>query len=98
MSIYRRAARIDANQQSIVNALRKVGAVVWIIRIPADILIFYRGHWQPAEIKDGAKPPSERRLTASQRADHALLPAGAIPIIESVDDALALVARMGGKA
>jgi hypothetical protein len=49
----------------------------------------------------GVTPDGERydAIQRSIRGNHvALLPAGAIPIIESVDDALALVARMGGKA
>jgi hypothetical protein len=62
----RTAARIDANQQEIVDGLRKFGAKVWIIGRPVDLLVLHRRKFYVMEIKDPAKPPSERRLTDAQ--------------------------------
>lgn len=58
----RRAARIDANQTAVVNALRAAGAYVWIIGLPVDLLVGYKGHTFLVEIKNGPR----KRLTALQ--------------------------------
>jgi hypothetical protein len=59
----RRAARVDANQQQIVSALRAAGAYVWIIGLPVDLLVGHKGHTFLVEVKDG----SRKRLTALQQ-------------------------------
>ena len=56
------AAKVDANQTQIVSALRAAGAYVWIIGLPVDLLVGYRGHTFLVEIKSGSK----RRFTALQ--------------------------------
>jgi hypothetical protein len=58
----RRAARVDANQEQIVSALRGAGAYVWIIGLPVDLLVGYKGHTFLMELKSG---PS-KRLTKLQ--------------------------------
>ena len=58
----RHAKRTDENQQAIVKALRDAGAYVWIISLPVDLLVGYKGHTFCVEIKTGAK----KRLTALQ--------------------------------
>ncbi|CAB4134119.1 hypothetical protein UFOVP272_21 [uncultured Caudovirales phage] len=58
----RRAARIDANQTAVISALRSVGAYVWIIGLPVDLLVGYKGHTFLVEVKNGPK----KRLTALQ--------------------------------
>ena len=58
----RYAARVDANQEQIVSALRAAGAYVWIIGLPVDLLGGYHGHTFLVEIKSG----SEKRLAALQ--------------------------------
>ena len=59
----RYAARVDANQEQIVSALRGAGAYVWIIGLPVDLLVGYKGHTFLVEIKTDAK----QRLTALQQ-------------------------------
>jgi hypothetical protein len=59
----RRAARVDQNQAQVVSALRAAGAYVWIICLPVDLLVGYKGHTFLVEIKDGPK----KRLTALQQ-------------------------------
>ena len=51
----RYAARVDANQEQIVSALRAAGAYVWIIGLPVDLLVGYRGHTFLVEIKSTNK-------------------------------------------
>ena len=58
----RRAARVDANQQQVVSALRAAGAYVWIIGLPVDLLVGYKGHSFLVEVKNGPR----KRLTALQ--------------------------------
>jgi len=58
----RRAARVDANQTAVISALRAAGAYVWIIGLPVDLLVGYKGHSFLVEVKDGPR----KRLTALQ--------------------------------
>jgi hypothetical protein len=51
----RYAARVDANQEQIVSALRAAGAYVWIIGLPVDLLVGYRGYTFLVEIKSTVK-------------------------------------------
>lgn len=66
MSIYRRAARNDANQAAVIEALESIGCLVYVIRQPVDLIVGYRGKWIPCEVKNGAKAPSARSLRDSQ--------------------------------
>jgi hypothetical protein len=58
----RRAARVDQNQTQIISALRAAGAYVWIIGLPVDLLVGFKGHTFLVEIKTDSK----KRLTALQ--------------------------------
>ena len=58
----RHAARVDENQKTIVDALRKAGAFVWIIGLPVDLLVGYKNHTFLVEIKSTSK----KRLTSLQ--------------------------------
>lgn len=86
--------RVDANQPEIVKALRGVGASVLHLHTVGkgcpDILIGFRGQNIAAEIKDGSKPPSKRKLTPDEQEWHEAW-RGQVAIIETVDDALRLI-------
>ncbi len=90
----RRAARIDANQPEIVQALRDVGGSVAITSMVGngfpDIVVGYRGQNYLIEIKDGAKPPSKRKLTHDEQEWHDLW-RGTVHIANSIDEALAII-------
>lgn len=66
----RRAAKVDTNQDQIVRALRAVGATVHSLASMGqgtpDLLVGYRRQTFLLEVKDGQRPPSERRLTDLQ--------------------------------
>ena len=87
----RRAARIDANQDQIVSALRAAGAVVRIVTqgngLP-DLLVGYRGHTILMEVKDGRKAPSARKLTEAEQKFFDEWRGGMLRVVESVDEAL----------
>jgi hypothetical protein len=80
----RYAARVDVNQAEIVDALRKAGAYVWILGLPVDILIGYKGKTVLAEIKRDSKA----KKTALQREFFEAWPGGTLVRIDSVEAAL----------
>lgn len=90
-----RAARIDRNQPEIVAALRKVGVSVQHLHQVGngcpDILCAVNDSVFLIEIKDGAKSPSEQKLTPDQVSWHAAWNAP-VHIANSIDAALAVVA------
>lgn len=90
----RRAARVDANQTEIVNALRAAGAAVEPLHRVGDgcpdLLVGYRSHNYLLEIKDGNKPPSKRKLTPDQ-VEWIAGWRGQVSVVTSVDEALAAI-------
>ena len=70
----RTKARVDGNHAEVVSALRKIGCSVQDLsrvgRGCPDLLVGWRGINVAMEVKDGSKPPSERKLTKSQKAWH----------------------------
>ena len=85
------AARIDANQREIVKALRGAGASVHPSHQAGkgfpDLVVGFRGVTLLFEVKDGEKPPSERKLTPHQQ-DFFNSWEGQIDIVISVKEAL----------
>jgi hypothetical protein len=67
-----RARRIDANQNSIVNSLRRLGASVHISSMIGkgfpDIVVGFRGINYLFELKDSEKPNSAKKLTPDEQA------------------------------
>ena len=93
MKLVRRAAKIDANQPAIVQALRKAGAL-WIpIGYPFDGLAGYGRVWTPLEVKDGDKAPSQQKLTDAQQDFFRLAHSYCLPakIVTSAEEALKAV-------
>lgn len=90
----RRAAKVDANQDAIVSALRAAGASVQSLAalgkgVP-DLLVAFRSVLYLLECKDGAKPPSKRELTEDQKKWRAAW-GGDVHVVLSPDDALRAV-------
>lgn len=94
----RHAARIDANQNGIVEALRAHGATVRIVTqgngLP-DLLVGYRGETILMEVKDGNKPPSARALTPAEQKFFDEWRGGLLFIVNSVDEAIAVLKGIG---
>lgn len=91
----RRAARRDANERRVIDALRACGAYVKQINDEglADLLIFYRGHTLIFEVKDGNKPPSARALTPAEQKFHDEWPGTNLYIVTSEHDALDILKK-----
>ena len=91
----RRAARVDASQSAIVAALRQMGATVAITSMVGkgfpDAIVGAYGQTVLAEIKDGSKPPSRRKLTEAQEPFHATWRGSPVVILESVNAAIILM-------
>jgi hypothetical protein len=84
---------VDANQAQIVSALRAAGAYVWIIGLPVDLLVGYKGHTMLVEIKDGPN----KRLTALQQAFFAKWAGGTLVRVDGPEAALAALRVIDAK-
>lgn len=92
-----RAAKIDANQNEIVKALRQIGCSVQSLAsvgkgVP-DLLVGFRGVNFLIEVKDGSKPKSAQKLTADQIEWHNNWQ-GKVFVINSVDQAIDLISKL----
>lgn len=89
---FRRAARTDDNQTEIVKTFRSLGWYVLIIsqlKNCCDLMVSKGGRTVAVEVKDGKKPPSQRKLsTGEDKFKNQWL--GEYALIESIDDVLNL--------
>jgi hypothetical protein len=92
----RRAAKVDANQQEIVKAIRACGASVQPLHTVGrgcpDLLVGYHGKNLVWELKDGNLPPSKQALTTDELDWHREW-TGSVVIVRSIEEALACLAR-----
>jgi Holliday junction resolvase len=91
----RRAAKIDANQEAVVIALRAAGTKVQSLAaigkgVP-DLLCQYEGTFYLIEVKDGRKQPSQRKLTEDQVKWHEEWKSAFLGVVESPDEALKFI-------
>lgn len=95
----RRAAKVDANQRFIVEALRAVGASVELLHAVGrgcpDLLIGYGGVNYLLEVKDGAKAPSAQKLTEDQVVWHERW-RGRSAVVNDVESALLAIGALRG--
>jgi Holliday junction resolvase len=90
-----RAAKIDANHEQVVSALRAAGATVQSLAgvgkgVP-DLLVGFQGKTLLMEVKDGRKTPSARRLTEDQLKWHGAWNGGPLAVVDGVDAALRML-------
>jgi hypothetical protein len=94
-----RAKKVDANQPEIVDTFRQLGAKVAITSSAGDgfpdLVVQYRYpdmryglHTLLVEVKDGAKPPSKRKLTPDQVKFHAIFNCHIVETIKDVYELL----------
>ena len=88
------AAKVDANQSAIVDAVRRMGCTVQPLHSMGqgcpDLLVGVSGYNLLWEIKDGSQPPSARRLTADQIIWHDEW-RGQVQVVDSVEKAIQVV-------
>ena len=93
-----RIKRRDDNHAPVVQAMERVGATVKDTSQVAgfcDVVVGFRGETRLVEIKDGSKPPSARKLTPDESAFHEKWRGSPVDIVNSEDEAIALVRGMG---
>ena len=93
-----RKAKVDTNQEAIVQALRAAGATVQSLSsvghgVP-DLLVGFRNQTVLLEVKDGDKSPSKRRLTEDQIKWHGQWTGGVVAVVDSVESALRVLGVM----
>ena len=86
----RRAARTDASQQMIVEALKKIGANPVFIGKPLDLLVGYRGRNILLEVKNAREGHKQGELTQAQEEFMASWP-GEAHIVNSIEEAISKV-------
>jgi len=92
----RRAARRDAGEKQIVEALEAAGCLVDRLNDPGvpDLAVY---HWASRrflwlELKDGRKPPSRRKLKPKQVTFHQRWAfTGVVFVVNSAEEALAIL-------
>jgi hypothetical protein len=89
----RRAARVDATQAEIVSALRSIGASVWIIGLPVDLLVGYGGATLLIEVKVpvGKRNPRPSSYTPLQVAFMTCWTGGPVATVTDVEGAVRAV-------
>jgi len=87
----RYAARKDENEAAIVQALRDAGAYVWIIGLPVDLLVGFRGRTLLMEVKTTSK----KRLTGLQADFFEKWTGGTLCRVDSPQAALRMIGVIG---
>ena len=92
----RRAARVDANQAEIVEAMRAAGASVWVIGLPVDLLVGKNKRTALVEVKTltGKKAPKPNGYTSLQKSFMLDWQGGPVATVTDVEGALRVVAML----
>jgi hypothetical protein len=94
------AKKKDDNHNEIETEFKRLGCGVKDVHdLPnfVDIIICYKGQTVMVEIKDGAKPPSARKLTSGEKrfSDEWIAKGGKWACIETIEQANELVKSIG---
>ena len=98
----RRAARVDANQWQIADALRALHMPVTLLHavgggVPDLLVGTLDKRFIVIEVKDGEKPPSAQKLTQAQEKWHAAHAGFPVFKVASIDEALEAVGYVVSK-
>lgn len=88
MSLNRYAKKRDASEQPIINALEKVGAQVFQLDYPVDLLIRFRQQWHLLEVKTPHGKAGEARKDKRQEAQNEFIQTTDTPVVTSPSEAL----------
>lgn len=84
----RRAARVDANQDAIVSALRAAGATVLPIGQPVDLLVGHRGVTLLLEVKNPKSRYGKAGANENQREFMDAWRGGPVSLVDGPESAL----------
>jgi hypothetical protein len=79
----RRAAKRDLAEQPIVQALKQIGAQVWLLDYPVDLLVYFRERWFLLEVKTG-----KGKVRKEQTAQRNFIESTNAPIVRTPIEAL----------
>ncbi len=92
MTMPKYGAATDANQQEIVDALRKIGCTVLVIGRPLDLLVGLRKRNFLFEVKRANVSPSQKKKTKAQR-EFFKTWEGQARIVETAEEAIRVVTK-----
>lgn len=89
VSLNRYATKRDSSEPEIIDALEKVGAEVWPLDYPVDLLVRFRGTWHLIECKTAyGKLKPKARVDKRQAAQLAFIETTATPVVTTPVEAL----------
>lgn len=94
MTIKRWAARKDTAQPGIIEALERVGAEVWPLDYPVDLLVRFRQQWHLLEVKTPYGKAGKARRDKRQEAQINFIEATHTPIVTTPIEALKAIGAM----
>jgi hypothetical protein len=86
VSLNRYATKRDTAEQPIVDALERVGAQVWPLDYPVDLLVRFRDQWYLLEVKTGRS-----KVRKTQQAQANFIATTHTPIVRTPMEALRAV-------
>ena len=87
----RTASRIDNNQKAIVEALRAVGATVYHLKEPCDLLVGYEGETLLMEVKNLTNSYGKKGFNVNQKHFAENWKGGAFCLVDSIESALRML-------
>ena len=84
----RRAARVDANQDAVVSALRAAGASVYVIGRPVDLAVGIRGTTILMEVKNPESKYGKNGANENQLKFMATWNGGPVALVDGPESAL----------
>ena len=90
----RRAARRDENEKSIVEALRAVGATVYYLDEPCDLLVGYNGQTVLMELKNPKTGYGKKGFNENQKHFAENWKGGTFCLVDSIESALRMLKIM----
>lgn len=88
MSIKRWATKRDSTEPAIVEALERVGAQVWPLDYPVDLLVRFRGAWHLLECKTAYGKAAKVRKRKEQAAQWNFIEGTGTPVVTTPTEAL----------
>lgn len=88
MSLNRYAVRRDKAEPAIIQALEQVGAEVWVLDKPVDLLVRFRQQWHLLEVKTPRGKSGTARKDKRQQAQINFLETTRTPIVTTPLEAL----------
>lgn len=94
MSLNRYAVRRDHAEPAIIQALEQVGAEVWPLDQPVDLLVRFRGLWHLLEVKTPRGKAGTAKQDRRQRTQIHFLQSTGTPIVKTPVEALKAIGAM----